>query len=115
MDYGVLLASVTANGKNWTSDEAPFYTMVAAGVNSPSAGYDMKTGQFAPGGMDMVSSKAGQSGRACDADVGAVWFPFSEGKDSTASFCCPQKECGSNRPKEREHRRRVDEGKTRKW
>ncbi|GAQ78445.1 hypothetical protein KFL_000130270 [Klebsormidium nitens] len=78
-DFGVLLATVTANGMNWTSDEAPFYPVVAAGVNSSSAGYDMRTGQFTPGGTDIVSSKAGQSGGTCDADVGAVWFPFSEG------------------------------------
>lgn len=80
MDYGVLLASVTTNGQNWTSDEAPFYSLVATSVNSSAAGYDMATGLFTPGGVDILSSKAGRSGQTCNTDTGAVWFPFSEGQ-----------------------------------
>eukprot|EP00899_Mesostigma_viride_P008131 jgi/Mesvir1/17319/Mv07713-RA.2 len=76
--FGVVLASVAANGQKWDDGAPPFFGTVAVSLQSLGYGYSMVDGSYGPGECDVNMGKAGALGEA-NIDVGIAWFPYSDG------------------------------------
>lgn len=84
-EAGVIIPTVRTNGPiDWNDQQGPFYPVIAASVGGSSGwGYDMVTGQFAKGGTDIQTGKAGdQSGAPSpegNFNFATAWFPYNQG------------------------------------
>jgi hypothetical protein len=80
--FGVVLASARQNGPiDWNDGEGPFFPTVAVSWASSGPGYDMGSGAFANGQLDLNTGRAGTHGSSPEANFAfsTFWFPFDQG------------------------------------
>lgn len=79
---GVVIPTARQNGPiDWNDGEGPFYPTVAISQASSGPGYDMLTGSFGTGNLDLITGSAGTPGSSPEANFAfsAAWFPYDQG------------------------------------
>ncbi len=79
---GVILPTARQNGPiDWSDGEGPFFPTVAVSESSSGPGYDMLTGQFANGDLDINTGRAGTHASSPEGNFAfsVTWFPYDQG------------------------------------
>jgi hypothetical protein len=79
---GIVIPTARQNGPiDWNDGEGPFYPTIAISQASSAPGYDMVTGEFGTGNLDINTGKAGSHASSPEANFSfsATWFPYDEG------------------------------------
>lgn len=80
--FGVVIPTARQNGPiDWKDGEGPFFPTVALAWASSGPGYDMATGAFGNGNLDLNTGRAGTHGSSPEANFAfsTTWFPFDQG------------------------------------
>ena len=79
---GVIIPTARQNGPiDWGDGEGPFFPTVAISGASSGPGFDMVTGNFANGGLDINLGRAGTHASSPEGNFGfsVAWFPYDAG------------------------------------
>lgn len=83
MAYGMAIPTVRQNGPiDWGDGAGPFYPTIAFALGSSAFGYDMGSGTFGGGGLDVNTGSAGDppSGSPeANFSFSVTWFPYDQG------------------------------------
>ena len=76
---GVVIPTVLQNGPiDWGDAQGGFFPTIAISESSSGPGYDMVTGAFGNGNLDINLGKAGTASEA-NFPFSATWFPYDQG------------------------------------
>lgn len=81
-NLGVAIPTARQNGPiDWGDGEGPLYPTVAISLASSGPGYDMVSGGFGTGQLDINLGRAGTHGSSPEANFGfsVAWFPYDAG------------------------------------
>lgn len=79
---GVVIPTSRQNGPiDWNDGEGPFYPTIALSESSSGPGYDMTTGAFGSGNLDINTGRAGTHASSPEANFSysVAWFPYDQG------------------------------------
>jgi len=79
---GIIIPTGRQNGPiDWGDGEPPFFPTVAISGASSGPGYDMLTGNFGTGGLDINLGRAGTHASSPEGNFGfsVAWFPYDAG------------------------------------
>jgi hypothetical protein len=79
---GITIPTARQNGPiDWGDGEGPLFPTVAISGASSGAGYDMLTGTFGTGGLDVNLGRAGTHASSPEGNFGfsVTWFPYDAG------------------------------------
>jgi hypothetical protein len=79
---GIVIPTARQNGPtDWGDGEGEFYPTVAISAASSARGYDMVSGDFATGQLDVNTGRAGTHGSSPEANLSfsVAWFPYDAG------------------------------------
>lgn len=78
-DVGILIPTVRELGPtDYNDTQGAFYGTIAAGGFASGNGYDMNTGAFGAGGVDVQTGKAGAATEG-NVNFSTAWFPYDLG------------------------------------
>ncbi len=80
--FGVVIPTARQNGPiDWGDGEVPFYPLIGVSEASSAPGYDMATGTYGTGHLDITTGRAGGLGSSPEANFAfsVAWFPYDAG------------------------------------
>ena len=76
---GVIIPTAMQNGPiDWNDTAGPFFPTIAVSESSSAPGFDMVTGAYGNGNLDINLGKAGTASEA-NFPFSATWFPYDQG------------------------------------